>query len=68
VNLQVGAAHSAAVHFRHPDVRGANQVNGAVALSVPIHTRISIEPYFSPGIPVSHFSNAVPDHDTNFGG
>src|SRR6266550_1696765 len=68
VNLQVGAAHSAAVTSGIQTFPAQTTVNGAVALSVPIPTPgISIEPYFSPGIRYHHFSNAVTDHDTNFG-
>jgi len=68
VNLQVGAAHSAAVTSGIQTFPARTTVNGAVALSVPIPTPgISIEPYFSPGIRYHHSSNAVPDHETNFG-
>jgi hypothetical protein len=68
VNLQVGAAHSARVTSGTQTFPAQTTVNGAVALSVPIPTPgISIEPYFSPGVRYHHFSNAVPDHETNFG-
>lgn len=71
VNLQLGAAHSAAVTSGTQTFPGQTNVMGAVGLSVPLPTPgISIEPFFSPGIRYHKFSNVptgVKDHQTNFG-
>jgi hypothetical protein len=71
VDLQLGAAHSAAVTSGTQTFLGQTSVLGAVGLSVPLPTPgISIEPFFSPGIRYHKLSNAptgVKDHETNFG-
>jgi hypothetical protein len=71
VNLQLGAAHSAAVTSGTGTVFAQTTVTGAAGVSVPLPTPgFSIEPYFSPGIRYHKFSNVptgTPDHETNFG-
>lgn len=71
VNLQLGAAHNAAVTSGTSTFAGQTTVMAAVGLSVPLPTPgISIEPYVSPGIRYHKISNAptgVKDHQTNFG-
>ena len=72
VDLQLGAAHSAAVTFAQGgSLPAQTNVLAAVGLSVPLPTPgISVEPYFSPGIRYHHFSNVTApasDHQTNFG-
>jgi len=71
VDLQLGAAHSAAVTSGTQTFQGQTSVLGAVGLSVPLPTPgISVEPFFSPGIRYHKISNAptgTTDHQTNFG-
>ena len=67
VNLQGGAAHSAAVDT----LPATTNVTGAVGISVWLPTPgVSVEPYISPGVRFHHRSNPPPNlkqNETNVG-
>jgi hypothetical protein len=64
VNLQVGAARIDSANATPASTR----VIGAVGFSVPLPTPgLSIEPFFSPGLRYTHFSNSAFTNQTQFG-
>jgi hypothetical protein len=69
VNLQIGAAHTDSAKLSSLiSVPARTRVIGAVGFSVPLPTPgVSIEPFFSPGLRYTHFSNSAFTNQTQFG-